>query len=66
MHGDERNSRHNQNGHENRIDIGSVNRRHLSFMGSIPAPGRLIRDSAPAAAQLLVEDRVDAALLVPV
>jgi D-proline reductase (dithiol) PrdB len=46
--------------------IGSVNRRHLSFMGSIPAPGRLIRDSAPAAAQLLVEDRVDAALLVPV
>lgn len=45
--------------------IGSVNRRHLSFMGSITAPGRLIRDTAPAAAQLLVEDQVDVALLVP-
>jgi D-proline reductase (dithiol) PrdB len=29
--------------------IASVNRRHLSFMGSITAPGRLIRDTAPAA-----------------
>jgi D-proline reductase (dithiol) PrdB len=46
--------------------IGPVNRRHLSFMGSITAPGRLIRDSAPAAAGLLVEDGVQAALLVPV
>ncbi len=46
--------------------IGSVNRRHLSFMGSITAPGRLVRDSAPAAARLLVEDGVDVALLVPV
>jgi D-proline reductase (dithiol) PrdB len=46
--------------------IGSVSERHLSFMGSITAPGRLIRDSAPAAAQLLVEDSVDVALLVPV
>lgn len=46
--------------------IGSVNRRHLSFMGSITAPGRLIRETAPAAARLLVEDGVDVALLVPV
>ena len=46
--------------------IGSVNHRHLSFMGSITAPGRLTRDSAPAAAELLVADRVEAALLVPV
>lgn len=46
--------------------ISSVNRRHLSFMGSITAPGRLRRDTAPAAAQLLSEDGVDAALLVPV
>ena len=46
--------------------IASVNRRHLSFMGSITAPGRLIRDTAPAAAQLLVEDQVDVALLVPI
>jgi D-proline reductase (dithiol) PrdB len=46
--------------------IGSVGRRHLSFMGSITAPGRLIRDTAPEAAAFLVEDGVQAALLVPV
>jgi D-proline reductase (dithiol) PrdB len=46
--------------------IGEVNRRHLSFMGSITAPGRLTRDSAPEAARLLVADGVDVALLVPV
>lgn len=46
--------------------IGSVAPRHLSFMGSITAPGRLIRDTAPEGAGLLVEDGVDAALLVPI
>lgn len=46
--------------------IGSVNHRHLSFMGSITAPGRLIKQTAPEAAQLLEEDGVDVALLVPV
>lgn len=46
--------------------VGSVNRRHLSFMGSITAPGRLVRDTAPRAARLLAEDGVDVALLVPV
>ena len=46
--------------------IGSVNRRHLSFMGSITAPGRLVRETAPEAARLLVADGVDVALLVPV
>ncbi|MEA2162275.1 MAG: D-proline reductase (dithiol) PrdB [Thermoanaerobaculia bacterium] len=46
--------------------IGSVSERHLSFMGSITAPGRLVHETAPAAAQLLVEDGVDVALLVPV
>jgi D-proline reductase (dithiol) PrdB len=46
--------------------IGRVSKRHMSFMGSITAPGRLIRDSAPAAAELLVADGVDVALLVPV
>lgn len=46
--------------------IGTVNHRHLSFMGSITAPGRLIRKSAPEAARLLVADAVDVALLVPV
>ena len=46
--------------------IGSLSRRHLSFMGSITAPGRLIQQTAPAATQLLVEDAADVALLVPV
>jgi D-proline reductase (dithiol) PrdB len=46
--------------------IGSVNRRHLSFMGGITAPGRLIKHTAPEAARALVADGVDAALLVPV
>jgi len=46
--------------------IGSLKRRHLCFMGSITAPGRLIQQTAPAAAQMLVEDAVDVALLVPV
>jgi D-proline reductase (dithiol) PrdB len=46
--------------------IGSVNHRHLSLMGSITAPGRLIRDTAPRAVRSLVEDGVEAALLVPV
>jgi D-proline reductase (dithiol) PrdB len=40
--------------------------RHLSFMGSITAPGRLTSDTAREAAQLLVDDGVDAALLVPI
>ncbi len=47
-------------------EIGELAPRHLSFMGSISAPGRLIRRSAPEAARLLVEDQVDLALLVPV
>ncbi len=47
-------------------EIGEVSPRHLSFMGSITAPGRLRAKTAPEAAGLLVEDRVDIALLVPV
>ncbi len=46
--------------------IGSLARSHLSFMGSITAPGRLVRDTAPEAARWLVDDSVDVALLVPV
>jgi D-proline reductase (dithiol) PrdB len=46
--------------------IGRVSERHLSFMGSITAPGRLVHESAPAAAQRMVESGVDVALLVPV
>jgi D-proline reductase (dithiol) PrdB len=46
-------------------DVGPVAPRHLSFMGSITAPGRLIRETAPAAAAELQADGVDIALLVP-
>ena len=46
--------------------IGAVNRRHLSCMGSITAPGRLVANTAPPAARLLIEDGVDVAILVPV
>lgn len=46
--------------------VGSLARDHLSFMGSITAPGRLVRDTAPEAASWLVADAVDLALLVPV
>lgn len=46
--------------------LGSINRRHLSFMGSITAPGRFVRDTVPQAASWLSEDGVEVALLVPV
>lgn len=40
--------------------------RHFSFMGSITAPARLVHESAPEAAEKLVADGVDAALLIPI
>ncbi len=46
--------------------IGSVADAHVSFMGSITAPGRLIRDMAPEIARQFVASGVDVALLVPV
>ena len=46
--------------------IGSLAPCHLSFMGSILAPGRLVRDTAPVIATNFVRDEVDLALLVPV
>ncbi len=46
--------------------IGSAAPRHISLMGSITAPGRLIRRTLPAVADILVEDAVDIALMVPV
>ncbi|MEZ5285238.1 MAG: hypothetical protein R2712_10605 [Vicinamibacterales bacterium] len=46
--------------------IGAVAPRHLSFMGSITAPLRLVREHAPEAAGIFVADQVDVALLVPV
>jgi D-proline reductase (dithiol) PrdB len=46
-------------------ELGPLNQRHFSFMGSITAPGRLIAISAPALADMLRRDSVDAVLLVP-
>ncbi len=46
--------------------IGSLAREHVSLMGSITAPARFVRDTAPEAAARLGADGVDIALLVPV
>jgi D-proline reductase (dithiol) PrdB len=46
--------------------IGGVAPRHYSFMGSISAPARFVRITAPAIAGKLKEDRTDAVLLTPV
>jgi len=46
--------------------IGSVAPRHISIMGSITAPGRLMSRTAPEIAAMLRQDAVDAVLLVPV
>lgn len=45
--------------------IGEMNRRHFSVMGSITAPARLTATAADIASKV-VEDAVDAVLLVPV
>ena len=47
-------------------EIGSVAPRHCSVMGSITAPGRYIKRTLPAIADLFLEDQVDIALMVPV
>ena len=46
--------------------IGSVNDRHLSFMGAQFDFATMIQDTGPQAAQLLVDDGVDVVLLTPV
>jgi len=46
--------------------IGALAPRHLSFMGGITAPGRLARQTAPAAVSRLLAAGTDIALLVPV
>ena len=46
--------------------IGSINHRHLSFMGSITTPGRLMKKTLPGVVNLLKTDAVDVALLIPV
>ena len=46
--------------------VGAVAPRHVSIMGSITAPGRLVAETAPRIVEGLLADRVDAAALVPV
>ncbi len=46
--------------------IAALATEHVSLMGSITAPGRFVRDTAPEAAARLRADGVDIALLVPV
>lgn len=45
--------------------IGQPAPRHFSFMGSITAPGRLMKETAPEVAASLRDDGVDAVLLTP-
>lgn len=45
--------------------IGKVAPRHISFMGYVPFPERLIWQSAPEAGKILIEDSVDLVILVP-
>jgi len=47
-------------------EIGEVAPRHVSLMGSITAPSRLVKRTIPLIVDLLVADRVDIALMVPV
>ena len=46
-------------------EIGELNHRHYSFMGSIIGPRRLIQETAPEVARYLREDGVDAVFLTP-
>ena len=46
--------------------IGELNDRHFSFMGSQPAPGRLIKRTAPEAGGHLKSDGVHVVFLIPV
>lgn len=51
---------------EDAREIGSIAPQHVSFNGSIIAPGRFMRDVAPQVADVLRADQVDAVLFVPV
>jgi D-proline reductase (dithiol) PrdB len=46
--------------------IGSLNHRFLSIMGSVTAPGRLIKKTIPQVVPKLIEDQVDIAILIPI
>ena len=46
--------------------IGSLIHRFLSIMGSVTAPGRLIKKTIPQVVPKLIEDQVDIAILIPI
>lgn len=46
--------------------IGSLNDRHLSFMGAQGELSTIMQDTGPAAAELLLDDGVDVVLLTPI
>jgi D-proline reductase (dithiol) PrdB len=46
--------------------IGESSPRHLSFLGLILSPEKLIADTAEKAADIFIEDKVDGVLLTPV
>ena len=46
--------------------IGSLNHRYFSLMGSVTDPSKLTMDILPQIVPKLVEDQIDAALLIPV
>ena len=46
--------------------IGSLNHRHFSLMGSVTDPANLIKTTLPGVVPKLVNDQIDAALLIPV
>jgi D-proline reductase (dithiol) PrdB len=46
--------------------LGALNHRHFSCMGSITAPGKLVKETAPEIAAKLRQDKADAAFLLPV
>lgn len=47
-------------------EIGDVAPRHVSFQGSITAPGRLTKKTAPEVAEILADDGVHVVVLTPV
>lgn len=51
---------------EARGELGDLNHRHFSFMGSITRPRNLIAETAPQVARRLRDDGVDVAFLTPV
>ena len=46
--------------------IKSVNKRHISLMGSIISPSKLINESIPKIIEIFNEDKVDIAIFIPV